>query len=320
MDSLILERPTLVATKPKPRRLMSFVTVAPEPHVASLAEDTTSQVTAIAPTPTDKVKPGLAAKSAVGVTWKGIAIAAGISAAPLAIKFLLRPRSKGRNIALSMTTSIISSLPWNYLFNIRPTLLYWGATVDEVKQTLPGDELVPEPQMTTTYATTINAPPAQVWPWLAQMGQGRGGLYSYEALENLMHLDMHNADRIIPELQNLKVGDEVRLTPTDALALEVATLEPERTLVLCNPNLHHGEGKAGNYFKAEMNVSWAFILEPVGGYATRLLVRLHMGYQPNLPTVLAVHLMQEPAQFIMLRKMMLGIKQRVERQHEEIAG
>ncbi len=232
---------------------------------------------------------------------------------PVAINILVRPRSKARKIALSATTSIAASLPWNYLLGIRPNLLYWGASVAEVRQLLPGDELVPNPKLNATYAITINAPAAEVWPWLVQMGQGRGGLYSYERLENMMHLDMHSADTIIPELQNLKVGDKVRLTPSEALALEVAMLEPEQALVLCNPNLRDGAGNVGDYFKMEMNVTWAFVLTPINEHSTRLIVRLHMDWQPNLPTSIAVHLLQEPAQFIMQRKMMLGIKQRAER-------
>ncbi len=233
---------------------------------------------------------------------------------PIAFRFLLKPKSKRGKATLAAFTAMASSLPWNYLLGIRPTLLYWGATVAEVKQTLPGDELIPEPQMNATYAITINAPAAEVWPWLAQMGQGRGGLYSYEWVENLVGLQIHNADTIIPELQNLKVGDKVRLAPSDVMALEVAVLEPERTLVLYNPNLmRDGKGKAGNYFRTEMNVTWTFALAPISEQATRLLVRWRIDWQPTLATTLAVRLLQEPAQFIMERKMMLGIKQRTER-------
>ena len=82
----------------------------------------------------------------------------------------------------------------------------WGATPAEVSATMPGDELVPKPKITSTRAITINAPPHEVWPWLAQIGQSRGGFYSYDALENLARCDIHSADRIIPQLQQLHPG------------------------------------------------------------------------------------------------------------------
>jgi hypothetical protein len=96
---------------------------------------------------------------------------------------------------------------------IREWYNRWGATDKEVSRSLPGDELVPNPQLVSTRAITINACPEDIWPWLMQLGQQRGGLYSYELLENLARCDMRNADRIIPEFQPLKIGDEVRLGP-----------------------------------------------------------------------------------------------------------
>ena len=78
---------------------------------------------------------------------------------------------------------------------LRPKRIRWGATDDEVQQTVPGDELVPQPKWSYTQAITIRAPAAEVWPWLVQMGQGRGGFYSYESLENLVGCDIHNTDR-----------------------------------------------------------------------------------------------------------------------------
>src|SRR5512137_3153797 len=84
---------------------------------------------------------------------------------------------------------------------------YWGATNADRQRTLPGDERVPNPQITTTLSITIDAPASEIWPWLAQLGQERGGMYSYELLENVARCQMRNADRIVPEWE-MKVGDQ----------------------------------------------------------------------------------------------------------------
>ena len=102
----------------------------------------------------------------------------------------------------------------------------WGATPAEIAGTMPGDELVPLPKMTSTRAIAINAPPEDVWAWLVQIGQGRGGFYSFDALENLLRCDIHSADRIIPQLQELHTGDLIRLAPAQAPCYRVATVAP----------------------------------------------------------------------------------------------
>ena len=89
----------------------------------------------------------------------------------------------------------------------------WGATEVELTKNLPGDALVPSPRLAYTRAISINASAASVWPWLVQMGQGRGGLYSYDGLENLIGCDIHSADHILPEHQNLQVGDQILFGP-----------------------------------------------------------------------------------------------------------
>src|SRR5512136_2918459 len=117
--------------------------------------------------------------------------------------------------------------------------LRWGATEAEVQMTLPGDELVPQPKWSYTQAITIHATAEQVWPWLAQMGQGRGGFYSYEGLENLAGCDIHNADRILPEFQAVKIGDGIKLAP-QMPGFPVVIVEPNRALVL------HGDTRLGS--------------------------------------------------------------------------
>ena len=116
----------------------------------------------------------------------------------------------------------------------RSRLLRWGATDEEVAAAQPGDDLIGDANVTATRAITIRRSPDVVWPWIAQLGQGRGGFYSYDFLENLVGCDIHSADRIVPEWQSINVGGEVNLYP--GVGLLVAHVEaivlrekPDRT-------------------------------------------------------------------------------------------
>jgi hypothetical protein len=113
---------------------------------------------------------------------------------------------------------------------LRARCLPWGTTDEEVTTALPGDGLIPHADLTATRAVSVRAGADVVWPWIAQLGQGRGGFYSYDFLENLVGCDIHSADRIVPAWQNIAVGDEVRLAP--AVGLVVASLVRGRSLVL----------------------------------------------------------------------------------------
>ena len=116
---------------------------------------------------------------------------------------------------------------------LRPRFLAWGATCDEVVRSLPGDDLVANPLYVTTRAITVKALPAAVWPWLVQLGQNRGGFYTYDALENLMGLDIHSAGSIRPEWQDLHAGEDyVTLDPDERMKMTIAVLEPERAFVI----------------------------------------------------------------------------------------
>src|SRR5450759_2138223 len=106
-----------------------------------------------------------------------------------------------------------------YLLLARPRHLRWGATDQESRGPLPGDDLLANPDLAATRAITVRAPADQVWPWIAQLGQGRGGFYSYDALENLIGCDIRSADRVVPEWQDVKVGDEVKLAPEVGLGV-----------------------------------------------------------------------------------------------------
>ena len=195
---------------------------------------------------------------------------------------------------------------------IRNWYNHWGATSAEIYQAIPGDELVPAPMLGYTRAITIQAPAAQVWPWLAQMGQGRGGLYSYDGLENLAGCKIHSVEQVIPELQNPQVGELVRLGPQGYPCFAVAAIDPPRALVLISANPQTGQPvvHTAQVEKGYSIATWQFILEPRGENVTRLLVRQRLAYSPDLAWVWRL---TEPVGFVMERKMLLGIKRRAER-------
>jgi len=192
----------------------------------------------------------------------------------------------GLGIGVAIAAAI---LLFNYLV-IGPWQHRWGATDDEVTRALPGDE-VPVPHVgSVTRAITIAAPPEQIWPWLAQIGLGRAGWYSYDWIDND---GRPSADRIMTELQHLEVGDVIPMLP--GFGPSVRALERGRYLV------------AGD---AEQGV-WCLALLPVRG-GTRLLSRWRMNRRLT-PTNAFMMLVGDPGSFIMERKMLKGIKARVER-------
>lgn len=196
---------------------------------------------------------------------------------------------------------------------LRPWRTRRGATGAELRSPFPGDDLVPHSRWGWTHAVTIEAPAAGVWPWVVQIGQGRGGFYSYQFLENLVGSNIHNADNIIPELQNLKVGDTISLHPKMP-GLPVAILEPGRAIVLhvkteSLTGDESGEVKPRNYFAA----TWLFFVGEVDKRTTRLISRWRADYSPSLANRLGYGpWFVEPIGFVMDRKMLLGIKQRAE--------
>jgi hypothetical protein len=179
----------------------------------------------------------------------------------------------------------------------RRWCLSWGATVSEAARDLPGDDLLTDAGIVSTRAVHVDAPPSAIWPWLVQMGPGRGGAYTYDWIEKLMGLGMHSADRILPEYQKLAVGDVQRLGARGPV-LRVAELEPERSLVFRSDD--------GNWV-------WAFSLAP-DNTGTRLISRnrIATGDASRLAQVVNTYVM-EPGSLIMERKMLLGIKDRAER-------
>lgn len=183
----------------------------------------------------------------------------------------------------------------------RHLQLRWGATPEELDGRLPGDDFITQPDLQATRSITIHAPLKKVWPWLAQMGQRRGGLYSFDFLENLAGLDIHSADRIHPEWQDIKVGDPVHLAPTDSSDLAVGLLGPPRTLVLRIPP----DAAPGPF-----DFTWAFILQPKPDGTTRLIVRERYSYRRWWARFLVEAV--EVASFVMSLRMLHGIKSRAE--------
>ncbi len=183
----------------------------------------------------------------------------------------------------------------------RRMTLTWGTRDDEYLAPLPGDDLVPDARSIATRAITVAASARDVWPWLVQLGSGRAGFYSYDTVENLFGLDIHNADRIEPQWQALAVGDDVRLAPE--AALRVARLEPEEHLVL------HGIG-GPDQPAMPFEFSWAFVLRPLPGGGTRLLVRER--YQPVVWWAPAIIEPVHPVSFVMSARMLRGIRDRAE--------
>lgn len=183
----------------------------------------------------------------------------------------------------------------------RPLHVRWGSTGDELRAPLPGDEYALNPTYQVQHAVTIHATPEEIWPWLAQLGHDRGGFYSYTWLENSFGLHVRNADRVHPEWQGVVTGDSIFATPRDYLhtgrrfGWRVLYAEPYRVLIL---------------------EDWgAFVLEPVDSATTRLIVRTRGEGRDDLASfaLSPVSLLTlEPAHFIMERRMLLTLRDRVE--------
>jgi hypothetical protein len=200
------------------------------------------------------------------------------------------------------TTSILTAATFVAAAAVaRRQQLRWGATNDEFRRAMPGDELVADPDLAPTRAITIHAGIEDVWPWIVQLGQGRGGFYSYDRLENLAGCDIHSATEVNPQWQHVDAGDVVRLAPE--LTLTVASAKPPRTLVLQGGIL---PGAA----TAPYDFTWTFELSPVSESTTRLVVRERYAYRKWWARFVV-----EPVtvvSFFMSHRMLRGIRERAE--------
>lgn len=180
-----------------------------------------------------------------------------------------------------------------YIGWVRPWHLRWGATDQEIAMPLPGDPWIAPEAKVSTRAIMIDAPAADVWPWVAHLGQERGGFYSYDWLENLFLADMHNGEQIPAESDALQVGDRVSFMGSGPAGTytTVDFVEPGHVLV--------AEG-------------WTWIVEPVSENTSRLIVRYPFPLGPGWMGRLFYYAWFEPAHFVMEAGMMMGIKQRAE--------
>jgi len=196
---------------------------------------------------------------------------------------------------------------------LLPRVLKWGATDDEVVRPMPGDQLVDNPMYVTTRAITVAAPAAAVWPWLVQIGQNRGGFYSYDFFENVFRLDIHNADRIHEEWQAVRAGEDfVTLDPDGAMKLTIAVMEPERAFVILAGAPGEPPQEPGSFFRGELAFSWGFYLEPLDEQTTRLFIRTRAAWADTTAAKLAKPILLEPVHFLMEERMLRGIRDRAE--------
>ena len=200
-----------------------------------------------------------------------------------------------------------------YVGLIRPWISRWNATDDELLKTQPGDELIPHPLLHTTRSVLIQAPAEKVWPWVVQIGYGRGGFYSFDKLERAAGLKgLRSATEIDPNLQKLKQGDTIHISPETPMTVEV--LKRNRAMVLhtvMSPFTAQPLDPR-NPPQPWIDWTWSFLVTPLNEYACRLASRVRMAYAPYFALWPLMALVVEPATFIMDRKMLLTIKERVE--------
>lgn len=199
-----------------------------------------------------------------------------------------------------------------YLRVVQPWQRQWGASDDEARQTLPGDERIAHPDITWTRAITAQATAAEIWPWLTQIGQGRAGYYSYPWLERLMGLKAPYADEVSPVWRSLRVGDVLPAEPGGS-DYRVLALEPARSLVLGSQP--QAQTPAWSLARLYPEFTWAFALAEQEDGRTRLIMRMR-SQASRAPLAALVTPIVDFGVFFIKRSMLLGIKQRAERQHE----
>lgn len=200
-----------------------------------------------------------------------------------------------RLLAVFVLIGLVLSAYWLWA---RPYQLRWGATAEEIQRPMPGDELDPHPTFLATRAITIDGTPEQIWPWLIQMGYGRAGYYGYDLIENVgSPLGILSAERILPEFQQFNVGDDV---PISAVAtMEFYEIELNSHVIW--------SGQTGEY---PGGFTWA--LYPVDENHTRFVSRIRWSHHWTQPDIIALDLFTEFTDHLAVRKILQGVKDRVE--------
>ena len=220
-----------------------------------------------------------------------------------------RPRSTAADVAEGFVGAlgVLVDLGTPFLRGVRAR---WGVSAEEAAGRFPGDELVPAPRWGWTHGIEIAAPAAAVWPWVAQIGQGRAGFYSYQWLENLAGCEIQNADRIHPEWQAVAVGDPFRLHP-EGPPLRVAGVEAGRFFVVQGGRDDAAPPPEGD--DPDARVSWLFLVEPIDRLRCRFISRYRVAYREGVtPRLLYGPYLIESIGFVMDRRMLLGVKERAE--------
>jgi hypothetical protein len=216
-----------------------------------------------------------------------------------------------------VTAGLGGAAVFAYAARVRPWLLNWGARDEEVARVWPGDAYCSASYGQATRAVTIQAPAKDVWAWITQIGQDRGGFYSHTFLENLAGCQMPSVDRIVPEWRLRRIGDLIRMAPPHRYGgkarMMVGWYESERAMVLIMPEDAERVAAGG---QAEMGI-WSFLLDPIDERTCRFVMRTRSGPHPLYGGRWPNLLFWEPAHFIMERRMMLRIKELAERRARE---
>jgi hypothetical protein len=214
-------------------------------------------------------------------------------------------RLRRASIRILAVLGLLSIIFAAYLVSARPYQLHWGATQQEIARPMPGDELDAHPTFLATRAITITGTPHEIWPWLVQMGYDRGGYYGYDIIENIgSERGPDSAERIVPELQDVKVGDEVPISDLGSWVFHA--IEPERYFIWTGETADSGLG-----------FTWA--LYPIDESHTRLVSRIRWSHQWSQSSQIGTDLFTEFTDHLAVRKILQGVKGRVEDRIEPTA-
>ena len=189
--------------------------------------------------------------------------------------------------------AILIALMLFYFARFRPWQLRWGATDDEIRRAMPGDDIVGDPSFDATRAVTIHAPAESIYPWIVQMGVNRAGWYSYDLLDNLAR---PSAEVILPEHQNVQIGTLIPMSPDGKQGLYVKDFRANEWMF---------------WWDNKGDTTWVWGIYSEGEAHSRLITRVRVKYRWLSPAIL-INLIVEFFDIVMMRKCMLGIKRRAE--------